>query len=153
MAAEAGGLEALEFVEVFKEGAFDAGFVTTEFGIDVGSAEVAGDGRAQVLRLVVEVGEDFSRPWVVEALEVVEHNFGLDAEQAIETPGVGDDAFGEKSFQGVDRSKLKEEASMEPFPFGFAFVGQEDLAGEQAMFEGVAGDEGFTLWGAGSGTF
>jgi hypothetical protein len=148
--ALAGGLEALEFVEGTIEATFDVGFVPMEFADDVVSLNLPGNSLAERngVHIVLGRGKLGAKDGVDGILlgapvmvllapqGVFEHlvqHLGFHAVDATQAPGGGDDAFGQKIFEGFARSELTVKMVAEGLVLGRIFTNDQLEVSAQAV--------------------
>ena len=89
---------------------------------------------------------------VAEIVEAIGDEAGFDAGDAAEAPVGGGHLTDEELLGGVLGLELGTEALEQFLKFLPVLLGQDDGAGNEAVFLGVDADDGFTLGGLGAGT-
>ena len=157
VARENGGLE---FLEGFVVGAADGVFVARELGEGVGFAvPIEGDAEKAGV-LVVELlfgGAGGARGGIgatlglARAFHGIDEDAGLEAEGAAETPLGAGQLADVGVFEGVGGLEEVEETVEQGLEVGEVLLGEDGVAGAEAVGAGVGGDFGFTLGSSGAG--
>jgi len=157
VARENGGLE---FLEGFVVGAADGVFVARELGEGVGFAvPVEGDAKEAGV-LVVELlfggaggvrGGIGATLGLARAFHGIDEDAGLEAEGAAETPCGAGQLAEAGVFEGVGGLEEVEETVEQGLEVGEVLLGEDGVAGAEAVGAGVGGDFGFTLGSSGAG--
>jgi hypothetical protein len=150
----------LEFLEGFVVGAPDGVFVTRELGEGVGFAvPVEGDAEKAGVLVVADLlgGAGGVRGGIAATLGLagafhgIDEDAGLEAEDAAETPFGAGQLADVRILEGVGGLEHVEEAVEQGLEVGGVLLGEDGVAGAEAVGAGVGGDLGFALGSSGAG--
>jgi len=142
LGAFAAVLEALKFAEGAAERALQAGFMLGESGEGVGLEEVAVDGSGG------GAGGFFT-----EFGDLVVEDLGLNLAGANEAPVSGDELVEESGFRGTEGLEVGLEGAQGVVEVPLSFGADDEVAGGEAVFEGIEAGGGAALGSAGTGGF
>jgi hypothetical protein len=154
------GSGGLEFLEGFVVGAPDGVFVARELGEGVGFAvPIEGDAEKAGFLVVADLlgGAGWTGGGIAAALGLagtfhgIDEDAGLDAEGAAETPFGAGQLADVRIFEGVSGREHVAETVEQGLEVGGVLLGEDGVAGAEAVGAGVGGDLGFARWSSGDG--